>query len=153
MPMASPPTDAGRLAVSLNWEQVQEEVANASSRIAAFLERGRFVGVDGHVVTIGFSKQATGARGMIENPDNMAVLTSICERLSGQTVRLRIVELTESDPPGPTMAQLRAAKEKEQRLVLFEQARAHPVVKQALEIFAAELADVRPVSSRKEVEE
>ncbi len=152
-PVASPPTDDGRVAVTLNWEQVQEEVANASSRIAAFLERGRFVGVEGHVVTIGFAKQEMAARGMIENPDNMAVLTSICERLSGQTVRLRIVELTESDPPGPTMAQLRAAKEKEQRLVLFEQARAHPVVKQALEIFGAELAEVRPVSSQKEVEE
>ena len=151
-PVASKPTDDGRHAVTLNWEQVQEEVANVSSRIAAFLERGRFVGVDGHVVTIGFAKQEMAARGMIENPDNMAVLTSICERLSGQTVRLRIAELSESDPSGPTMAQLRAAKEKEQRLVLFEQARAHPVVKQALEMFGAEIAEVRPVSRQKEVE-
>jgi DNA polymerase-3 subunit gamma/tau len=150
---ASAPTDAGRVAVMLNWEQVQEEVANASSRIAAFLERGRFVGVDGHVVTIGFAKQEMAARGMIENPDNMVVLTSICERLTGQTVRIRIVELSESDPSGPTMAQLRTAKEKEQRLVLFEQARAHPVVKQALEMFGTELAEVRSVSSQKEVEE
>ena len=153
MPMASRPTDDGRVAVTLNWEQVQEEVGNTSSRIAAFLERGRFVGVDGHVVTVGFSKQEMAARGMIENPDNMAVLTSICERLSSQTVRVRITELSESDPSGPTMAQLRAAKEKEQRLALFEQARAHPVVKQALEIFGAELAEVRSVSNQKEVEE
>ena len=153
MPMASRPTDDGRVAVTLNWEQVQEEVGNTSSRIAAFLERGRFVGVDGHVVTVGFSKQEMAARGMIENPDNMAVLTSICERLSGQTVRVRITELSESDPSGPTMAQLRAAKEKEQRLALFEQARAHPVVKQALEIFGAELAEVRSVSNQKEVKE
>jgi len=109
------------------------------------------VGVDGHVVTIGFAKQEMAARGMIENPDNMSVLISICERLSGQTVRLRIVELTESDAPGPTMAQLRAAKEKEQRLILFEQVRAHPVVKQAMETFGAELAEVRQVSSQKEV--
>jgi DNA polymerase-3 subunit gamma/tau len=151
--MALPPTDGGRVAVTLNWEQVQEEVTSASSRIAAFLERGRFVGVDGHVVTIGFAKQEMAARSMIENPENTAVLASICERLSGQSVRLRIVELAESDPPGPTMAQLRAAKEKEQRLVLFEQARAHPVVKQALEIFGAELAEVRQVSSQKEVQE
>lgn len=151
--MASSATDIGRVVVTLNWEQVQEEVGNTSSRIAAFLERGRFVGVEGHVVTIGFAKQEMAARGMIENPENMAVLTSICERLSGQTVRVRIVELSESDPSGPTMAQLRVAKEKEQRLVLFEQARAHPVIKQALEIFGAELADVRPVSSHKEVKE
>jgi DNA polymerase-3 subunit gamma/tau len=151
-PLISPPAEDGRVVVTLNWEQVQEEVANVSSRIAAFLERGRFVGIDGHVVTIGFAKQATGARGMIENADNMAVLTSICERLSGQTVRVRIVELTESDPPGQTMAQLRATKEKEQKQVLFEQAKAHPVVKQALEMFGAELAEVRPVASQKEVE-
>jgi DNA polymerase-3 subunit gamma/tau len=153
IPVASSSIENRPVAVTINWEQVQEEVTNASSRIAAFLERGRFVGMDGHVVTIGFAKQEMAARGMIENPDNMAVLTSICARLSGQTVRLRIVELTESDPPGPTMAQLRAAKEKEQRLVLFEQARAHPVVKQALEIFGVELAEVRQVSSQKEVPE
>lgn len=152
IPVTSPPSEERRHAVTLNWEQVQEEVANASSRIAAFLERGRFVGTDGHVVTIGFAKQEMAARGMIENPDNMAVLTSICTRLSGQTVRLRVVELTEADPPGQTMAQLRSTKEKEQRQVLFEQARAHPVVKQALEMFGAELAEVRPVSSRKEIE-
>jgi len=144
-------TEDRHLAVRLNWEQFQEEVAGAFSNIAPFLEMGRLVGVDGHVVTIGFTKQATVARAMIEKPDNMAALTSTCERLSGQAIRLRIVELTESDAPGPTMAQLRVAKEKEQRMVLFEQARAHPVVKQALEMFGAELADVRPVSSQKEV--
>jgi DNA polymerase-3 subunit gamma/tau len=153
IPVASSLTDDRPVAVTLNWEQVQEEVANASSRIAAFLERGRCVGVEGHIVTVGFAKQEMGARGMIENPENMAVITSICERLSGKTVRLRIVELTEADPPGPTMAQLRAAKGKEQRLVLFEQARAHPVVRQALEVFGVELAEVRPLSSQKEVAE
>ncbi len=149
----APPSDAGRPAVTLNWEQLQEEVAGAFSNIAPFLEMGRLVSVDGHVVTIGFSKQATVARSMIEKPDNMAVLTSMCERLSGQTVRLRVVELTEADPPGRTMAELRVSKEKEQKQVLFEQARAHPVVKQALEMFGAELAEVRPVSSQKEIEE
>jgi DNA polymerase III subunit gamma/tau len=152
-PEVLPTADGKPGAVALNWEQVQEEVGNISSRIAAFLERGRFVGVEGHVATIGFAKQEMAARGMIEKPDNIAVLTSICERLSGQTVRLRVIELTESDPSGPTMVQIRAAKEKEQRLVLFERARAHPVVKQALEIFGAELAEVRPVSRQKEVEE
>jgi DNA polymerase-3 subunit gamma/tau len=51
------------------------------------------------------------------------------------------------------MAQIRAAKEQEQKLMLFERAKAHPVVKQALEIFGAELADVRTVSNRQEVQE
>ena len=140
-------------AVVLNWEQFQEEVGHTYPNIAPFLEMGRLIAIEGNVVTIGFAKQAGVARAMLEKVDNIQSLTTLCEQLSGQPVRLRIVELTEADPPGPTMAQVRAAKEQEQKLVLFERAKAHPVVKQALEIFGAELADVRTVSNHKEVQE
>ena len=141
------------MTLTLQWEQFQEEVARAFPNIAPFLEMGRLVGIEGNVITIGFAKQATVARAMLEKADNIQALASLCERLSGQAVRLRIIEQTESDASGPTMAQIRAAKEQEQRLVLFEQARAHPVVKQALEIFGAELTDVRPLARQKEVPE
>jgi DNA polymerase-3 subunit gamma/tau len=43
---------------------------------------------------------------------------------------------------------MRAAKEQDQRLVLFERARANPMVKRALEIFGAELAEVRTVAQK-----
>ena len=130
---------------TLNWESVQAEVAASFPNIAPFLEAGRFVGMEGGVVTIGFAKQLTLARAMLEKEDNLRSLATLCERQSGHPVRVRIVELTETDPPGPTMAQVRAAKERDQRLVLFERARANPMVKQALEIFGAELAEVRTV--------
>jgi DNA polymerase-3 subunit gamma/tau len=149
---STPATPAAQ-PVTLNWEQFQEEVGHAFPNIAPFLEIGRLVEIAGNIVTIGFAKQATVARGMLEKPDNIQALGSLCERLSGQPIRLRIVELTAADPPGPTMAQMRAAKEQEKKLVLFERAKAHPVVKQALEIFGAELADVRTVSNQKEVQE
>ena len=154
-PTAAVPAAAVRpmQTVALNWEQFQEEVSHAFPNIAPFLEMGRLVAIEGDLVTIGFAKQATVARGMLEKPDNTQALASLCERLSGRPVRLRIVELTEADPPGPTMAQIRTAKEQEQKLVLFERAKAHPVVKQALEIFGAELADVRAISNQKEVRE
>lgn len=139
--------------VTLNWEQFQEEVGHAFPNIAPFLEMGRLVGIEGNVATIGFARQATVARGMLEKPDNMQTLASLCERLSGQPVRLRIIELTDADPLGPTMAEIKATKMQEQKLVLFERAKSHPVVKQALEIFGAELADVRAVSNQKEVQE
>jgi DNA polymerase III subunit gamma/tau len=147
MPVASEPSHP---LAALNWEEFQEAVAAAHPNIAPFLEMGRLVGIEGNQVTIGFAKQATVARGMLEKPDNLTVLTALCERLSNQKVRLRTVELTETDPPGKTMAQLRAAKEHGQRLVMLEQARTHPVVKEALEVFGAELADVRQVSNQKE---
>ena len=139
--------------VALNWEAFQEEVGHTFPNIAPFLEMGRLVTIDGNVVTVGFAKQASVARSMLEKADNVQALATLCERLSGRPVRLRIVELTEADPPGPTMAQVRAAKEQEQKLVLFERAKAHPVVKQALEIFGAELADVRTVANHNEVQE
>ncbi|HET9844597.1 MAG TPA: DNA polymerase III subunit gamma/tau [Nitrospira sp.] len=140
-------------AIMLNWEQFQEEVGHSFPNIAPFLEMGRLVGIEGNVVTIGFAKQATVARGMLEKADNIQALASLCERIGGQPVRLRVIELTEADPPGPTMAQIRAAKEQEQKVVLFEQAKAHPVVKQALEMFGAELQDVRTIANRQEVQE
>ena len=140
-------------AVTLDWERLQEEVGHSFPNIAPFLEMGRLVAIEGNAVTIGFGKQATVARAMLEKADNIQSLASLCERMSGRPIRVRVVELTDTDPPGPTMAQIRAAKEQEQKLVLLERAKAHPVVKQALEIFGAELADVRTIPNRQEVQE
>ena len=133
---------------TLNWELVQEEVAASFPNFAPFLEAGRFVSLEGGQITIGFAKQATLARSMMEKEDNLRALAALCERQVGQPVRIRLIELTASDPPGLTMAQLRAAKEQEQRMVLFERARATPVAKQALDIFGADLAAVRTVAQK-----
>jgi DNA polymerase-3 subunit gamma/tau len=133
---------------TLNWDLVQEEVASSFPNFAPFLEAGRFVSLDGGQVTIGFGKQATLARSMMEKEDNLRALATLCERQIGQPVRIRVIELTASDPPGLTMAQIRAAKEQEQRVVLFERARANPVVKQAMDIFGADLAAVRTVAQK-----
>jgi DNA polymerase-3 subunit gamma/tau len=152
---AGAPTTGTRTpqAVTLDWERLQEEVGHSFPNIAPFLEMGRLVAIEGTAVTIGFGKQATVARAMLEKSDNIHALTSLCERMSGQPVRVRVVELTDTDPPGPTMAQIRTAKEQEQKLVLLERAKAHPLVKEALEIFGAELADVRTIPNRQEVQE
>lgn len=133
---------------TLNWELVQEEVAASFPNFAPFLEAGRFVSLEGGQVTIGFAKQATLARSMMEKEDNLRALSTLCERQVGQPIRIRVVELSASDPPGLTMAQVRAAKEQEQRMVLFERARATPVAKQALDIFGADLAAVRTVAQK-----
>ena len=133
---------------TLNWELVQEEVAASFPNFAPFLEAGRFVSLEGGQVTIGFAKQATLARSMMEKEDNLRALAALCERQVGQPVRIRVIELSASDPPGLTMAQVRAAKEQEQRMVLFERARATPVAKQALDIFGADLAAVRTVAQK-----
>lgn len=133
---------------TLQWDVVQEEVGASFPNIAPFLEAGRFVGMEGGFVTIGFAKQATVARARLEKEENLLVLSKLCERQLGSPVRVRIIELTETHPPGPTMAQIRAAKEQEQRVMLFERAKANPTVKQALEIFGVELAEVRTIAQQ-----
>ncbi len=133
---------------TLRWELVQEEIAASFPNIAPFLEAGRFIGVEAGVVTIGFAKQATVARARLEKEENARVISQLCERQLGQPVRVRIIELTETHPQGPTMAQARAAKEQEHRAALFEQAKTNPTVKQALEIFGVELAEVRTIAQQ-----
>lgn len=146
-PAVSAPVTASASPLRLDWEQFQEEVTNTHPGIASFLERGRFVGIDGDQVTIGFAKGEMVARSFIEREDNLRTITELCQRLAGQPARLRVVELGDTDQPGPTMAEIRAAKEREQRLVLFERARAHPLVKQALEMFGGDLVEVRETST------
>jgi DNA polymerase III subunit gamma/tau len=133
---------------TLQWELIQAEIAAAFPNIAPFLEAGRFVGLEGGVVTIGFAKQATVARARLEKEENTRVISQLCERQLGQPTRVRIIELTEAHPQGPTMAQARAAKEQEHRAALFEQAKTNPTVKQALEIFGVELAEVRTIAQQ-----
>ncbi len=159
-PSYSPPTDVATvtqtagppLAIgpqpTLQWELVQEEVAASFPNIAPFLEAGRLVGMEDGIVTIGFAKQATVARARLEKEENLLVLSKLCERQLGYPIRVRVIELSESHPPGPTMAQVRAAKEQEQRLMLFERAKANSTVKQALEIFGVELAEVRTIAQQ-----
>ena len=139
---------------TVNWEEFQEAVSANHPNIAPFLEMGRLVKVEDGLVTLGFAKQATVARSMLEKEDNLRALAALGERLYGSALRIRIIEVAEQDPEAaPTMKELRVAKEQEQRLILTQQAKAHPLVKQALEMFGGELADVRTTAPAQEVQE
>jgi DNA polymerase-3 subunit gamma/tau len=137
----------------LDWQTFQEAVSSEYPNIAPFLEMGRFLGIEGHKVLIGFAKQGTVGRAMLEKPDNIHALALLGQRLVGRPLQIRIIEVPEGENSGPTMGELRAAKEAEERMMLFQQARAHPLVKQALELFGGELAEVSPKSLPQEVQE
>ena len=143
-----------RAAEAVNWEEFHEAVTAQHPNIAPFLEMGRLIQIEGPLVTLGFPKQATSARARLENEDNLRALGALGERLYGCPVRIRIVEVADQDSKAPpTMKQMRAAKEQEQRLILTQQAKAHPLVKQALEMFGGELAEVRTMTPAREVQE
>lgn len=151
---AASPAASPAVAVEVNWEQFHEAVTANHPNIAPFLEMGRLVGIEGTLITLGFARQATVARAMLEKEDNLRALGALGERLYGCALRIRIVEVAEQDPAAaPTMKQVRVAKEQEQRLILTQQAKAHPLVKQALEMFGGELAEVRTTAPAQEVQE
>ena len=153
-PKATSAAEASAAAVEVNWEQFQEAVSTNHPNIAPFLEMGRLVKIEGGLITLGFAKQATTARSMLEKEDNLQALAALGESLYGCAVRIRIVEVAEQDPgAAPTMKQIRVAKEQEQRLILTQQAKAHPLVKQALGMFGGELAEVRTTAPAQEVQE
>jgi DNA polymerase-3 subunit gamma/tau len=142
------------VAVEVNWEQFHEAVTANHPNIAPFLEMSRLVGMEGTLITLGFARQATVARAMLEKEDNLRALETLGKNLYGRALRIRIVEVAEQDPiAAPTMKQIRVAKEQEQRLILTQQAKAHPLVKQALEMFGGELIEVRTTAPAQEVQE
>ena len=141
--------------VMVNWEQFHEAVTEHHPSIAPFLEMGRLIHIEGSLVTLGFPKQATSARARLENEDNLRALGALGERLYGRPLRIRIVEeiADKNTEAPPTMKQMRVAKEQQQRIILTQQAKAHPLVKQALEMFGGELAEVRTTVPAQEVQE
>ena len=111
-PKATSAAEASAAAVEVNWEQFQEAVSTNHPNIAPFLEMGRLVKIEGGLITLGFAKQATTARSMLEKEDNLQALAALGESLYGCAVRIRIVEVAEQDPgTAPTMKQIRVVKE------------------------------------------
>jgi len=142
-PAADPP-------VRLDWEQILERVATAHPNIAPFLERGSLVAIEGHLVTIGYPHTASTALTRIQNEENLRLVTDVCAGLAGRPVRLRVIALADGQGTGGSLAQIRAAKERDQKEALLERTRSHPLVKQTLDIFGAELVEVRQASQEKE---
>jgi|CXWL01.1.fsa_nt_gi DNA polymerase-3 subunit gamma/tau len=134
----------------LNWEAVLDRVAGVAPSVAAFLERGTFLGFEDDVVSIGYPATASVALGRIQNEENLRAVATVCAGLVGRSVRVRAMEISQDQAVGPSMAQIRADKVKQEEYSLLEKTRENPVIKQALHMFGSELTTVRHVVPTKE---
>jgi DNA polymerase-3 subunit gamma/tau len=132
--------------VQLHWEQILELVESQHHSLAPFLTMGALVSTDNNQVTIGYPKTASIALTRMQKEEPIRVVTEICSELAGRPVRLRVIELEEGQAAGPSMAQVRAAKEQRQKHALLERTRSHPLVREALKVFGGELVEVRQCS-------
>jgi DNA polymerase-3 subunit gamma/tau len=148
-----PPAVAPQPPVQLQWEALLERVESLDPGIAPFLAQGVLAGIDGSQVTLGYPKTASLALTRVSKDDARQLIERICTEAAGRPVRLRIIELADEQAAGPSIAQARATKERDQKQALMERTRAHPLVKQALEVFGGELVAVRQVAPQKETQE
>jgi len=149
-PRSEPPQPEAP-AIRLHWDQLLQRVVTSHPQVGLFLEMGIPLKVDGDELTIGYPETASMALDRMRKEDSLRLVAGICAEVIGQPVRLRVVELREDDPAGVSAFQARAAKERAGKQALLEHARAHPLVKQALEIFGGDVIEVRQVPPRKEV--
>jgi DNA polymerase-3 subunit gamma/tau len=147
MPEPEPPMT---LKMSLNWEQVLDRVEAQQPNLAPFLSVGKPVSMQQGEVKLAYPPTASVARAMVEKPENLKFISGVCAELAGGPIRLILVELTEELTAGPSMGEMRAARERGQKEALLERTRSHPLVKQTLEIFGGQLTAVREQSPDKE---
>jgi DNA polymerase III subunit gamma/tau len=146
---ATPPPSVAEPLLTLNWEQVLDRVEAQQPNLAPFLSVGTPLAIQHGEVTLGYPPTATVARAMVEKPEHLRLLSTICAEVAGRPVRVALVSLTDGKA-GPSMAEMRAAKERDQKDALLERTRSHPLVKQTLEIFGGKVVAVRELIPEKE---
>ena len=130
------------------WQRVVEAVIQKYPNIGTFLEMGALVKIEGNQVIVGFPKTASVACSRIQKDENRALITRVCQDVTGVAIRLRVVELTEE--PGPTIKQMRTKQRERDDEALLEQARTNPMVKQAMELFGGEVVKASRLTEKKE---
>ena len=134
----------------LNWELVMDRVTTDHPNISSFLEMGTLVKIESDHVIIGYPKGNSTARWRTEKPENRTLVAKICEQVAGRPMQVRVVELNEVQAASPTIGQQRAKRKQKEDQGLLEEVRAHPLVKQAQELFGGEVVSARRVPPKEE---
>ncbi len=152
-PSSTPPKTASPQSdptVTLNWEQVVNQMIKEHPNIGSFLEKGSVVTLEADQVVIGFAKRDAIARWRTDKPENRATIANLCEVLTGRPIRVKVIELHEGQTRPPSMSELRAKKKHEDSEDLMQEVKAHPLVKEALELFGGELASAERIPQKEE---
>ena len=106
--------------------------------------------VESDQVVIGYPKSASVARWRTDKPENRTLVAKICEEVAGRPITVRVIELNDAQTAGPTISQLRAKQKEKKDQVLIDEVKAHPLVKQALELFGGDVVSARRVPPKEE---
>ncbi len=141
--LSGPTTLASNQTGTLNWELVVNRMMTDHPNIGSFLEKGSVVTLASDHVVVGYPKRDAIARWRTDKPENRALIAKVCEEIAGCPIRVQVIELQDGQTRPPSMGELRAKKKREDDQDLMQQVKAHPLVKEALELFGGELASAQ----------
>jgi DNA polymerase-3 subunit gamma/tau len=145
-----PPTAEERAAAIASWERIVEQMESRHPNIAPFLAMGRVAAVEEHRLVVAYPLTASVAAARLQKEDAIKAVADACLDVLGRRLRLHIDQTVSAETSGPSLAQQRAEKERAQKQTLLEHTRAHPLVRQATELFGGQVVDVRPAPSGEE---
>ncbi len=147
----SPAPASGQALRREDWGRVVEAMVERHPNIGTFLEMGALVKIEDSQVIVGFAKAASVACSRIQKEENRALIAKVCREVTGATIRLRVVELTEAQGEDRvTIKQMRTKQREQDDEALLEEVRANPMVKQAMDLFGGKVVKASRVIDKKE---
>lgn len=138
--------------VPLNWETVVERLVNDHPNVGSFLEKGSVVTLTAEKVVLGYPKKDSIARWRTDKPETRALIAQVCETLTGRPVQIQVIEFKDGQEHPPSLAEIRTKKKLEEDEDLLENVKAHPLVKQAAELFGGNVVSVQRIQHSQEEE-
>lgn len=142
-PSSAPPAD-------INWGQVVERVIDEHPNIGSFLEKGSVVTMTPDQVVLGYAKKDSIARWRTDKPENRMLIGRICEEFTGRPMKIQVIEFQDGQDYPPSIGELRAKKKLKHDQDLIENVKAHPLVKQALELFGGQVVSAQRIPQKEE---
>ena len=133
-----------------DWSRVVETVIDRHPGVGRFLEVGRFANGEGKEVVVEFTKSSSTACSSIQKEENRALITKVCQEVTGATIRLCVVELTNEPGDRGTVKQMREQQRRQDDEELLEHVRENPLVKQTRDLFGVEVVKASRASGTKE---
>lgn len=132
------------------WAHVMEAVCDQHPNVGFFLEGGVLVKIEGSEVVVGFARSSSLACSMIQKEANRSLIARVCREVTGATIRLCVVELTEEPGVGRTIKQVREQQRKQDDEALLEHVRENPVVKRTRDLFGVDVVKASRMPGTKE---
>ncbi len=133
------------------WEALVALVAKRRPSLGSFLSHARMLKASAGLVRFAFVPGSFFAD-QVKSDRNVKELEQLCSEFFAQATKIKIEEIEKEGNPdlAPSLADTRETQAKEIQVEKERKAREHPMVKEAIRVFGAEVIDVRTDLGRKD---